>query len=268
MTTDDEVLRLFERADPALTDDTTPARDAAGYLDALRTRSSTVDYLDAEPTLPNPPTNRPRWLAAAAAAATVAVIVGGLVLAARGDDVTGVPSDTGPMTEPPSDTGPLTEQPAVTEGPETTPPPPPADELRPVEDTGARVGFIGLPPEGVNPTTPQDGEIIVQVRSCHEPTGRAHRARQIAAARRAHRPRRRTADLAEVRGSPRGCELAVDGSPRTASHTRGRRTHAVRSGHRGAARAKSSTLRARRLLRRSRRRDVRFRSGRRAGTAR
>ena len=141
MTTDDEVLRLFERADPALTDDTTPAIDAAGYLDALRTRSSTVDYLDAEPTLTNPPTNRHRWLAAAAAAATVAVIVGGLVLAARDDDVTGVPSDTGPMTEPPSDTGPLTEQPPVTEGPVTTPHHPRPTSCAAVEDTGDEGGL-------------------------------------------------------------------------------------------------------------------------------
>ena len=102
MITDDEVLRLFERADPAQTDDAAPAIDAAGYLDALRTRSSTVDYIDTEPTPTEPPTNRHRWLAAAAAAATVAVIAGGLVLAARDDDETGVASDPGPV-----DTGPV-----------------------------------------------------------------------------------------------------------------------------------------------------------------
>ena len=42
MITDDEVMRLFERADPARVDDAAPVVDAAGYLDALRTRSSNV----------------------------------------------------------------------------------------------------------------------------------------------------------------------------------------------------------------------------------
>ena len=93
MITDDEVLRLFERADPAQTDDAAPAIDAAGYLDALRTRSSNVNYIDTEPTPTEPPTNRHRWLAAAAAA-TVAIIAGGLVLAARDDDESGAASDT------------------------------------------------------------------------------------------------------------------------------------------------------------------------------
>ena len=96
MITDDEVLRLFERADPALTDDAAPAIDAAGYLDALRTRSSTVDYIETEPTPTEPPTSRHRWLVAAAAAATVAVIAGGLVLASRDDDERVVDGEPGP----------------------------------------------------------------------------------------------------------------------------------------------------------------------------
>ena len=97
-----------------------PAIDAAGYLEALRTRSSNVDYIDTEPTPTEPPTNRHRWLAAAAAAATVAVIAGGLVLAARDDDETGV------VTAP----RPAAEQPPVTEGPVTTPPPSTRPPLR------------------------------------------------------------------------------------------------------------------------------------------
>jgi hypothetical protein len=40
--TDDEVMRLFERADPARLDDSAPVIDAAGYLDTLRTRSIDV----------------------------------------------------------------------------------------------------------------------------------------------------------------------------------------------------------------------------------
>lgn len=42
MITDDEVMRLFERADPARVDHAAPVIDAAGHLDALRTRSIEV----------------------------------------------------------------------------------------------------------------------------------------------------------------------------------------------------------------------------------
>ena len=154
MITDDEVLRLFERADPALTDDAAPAIDAAGYLDALRTRSSDVNYIDAEPTLTEPPTNRHRWLSAAAAAATVAVIAGGLVLAARDDDETERRVRPGPATERPGT--PVTTPPAWA----TTPA---------VEDAGTRVGFVGLPPEGATPSTPEGGELVVSIRACGTP---------------------------------------------------------------------------------------------------
>ena len=85
MITEDEAMRLLKRADPARVDDATAYTDAAGYLAALRTRSTTVTVIDTEPT----PTRRPsphRWLIAAAAAVVVAVVVGGLVLATRDDD--------------------------------------------------------------------------------------------------------------------------------------------------------------------------------------
>ena len=39
MITDDEIMRLFELADPARDDDCARTVDAAGYLDALQTRS-------------------------------------------------------------------------------------------------------------------------------------------------------------------------------------------------------------------------------------
>jgi hypothetical protein len=83
--TEDEVMRLLERADPARSGHTVPVTDAAGYLAALRTRSTTVTLIDTEPT----PTRRPhrhRWPIIAAAAAVVAIVVGGLVLATRDDD--------------------------------------------------------------------------------------------------------------------------------------------------------------------------------------
>ena len=167
MITDDEVLRLFERADPAQTDDAAPAIDAAAYLATLRTRSSTVDYIDTEPTPTEPPTNRHRWLGAAAAAATVAVIVGGLVLAARDDDESGGASDAAEPGPFPVDTGPVTEHSPVTEQPVTTPP---AGATTPaVEDAGTRVGFVGLPPEGATPSTPEGGELVVWIWACGTP---------------------------------------------------------------------------------------------------
>ena len=98
MITEDEVMRLLERADPARRAVTAPAIDAAEYLDALRTRSSNVTLLNTEPSPTRPPHRR--WpIIAAAAAAVVAVVVGGLVLAARDDDEPQIPA--GPSTVAP-----------------------------------------------------------------------------------------------------------------------------------------------------------------------
>ena len=151
MTTENEAMRLLKRADPAPADDAAPAIDAAGYLDALRTRSSNVAYIDAEPTPTEPPTHRHRWLAAAAAAAPW-------------------PSSLAGSCSPPETTtrrgarptpGPVTEQPAVTEGPVTTPP---ALATTPaVDDAGTRVGFIGLPPDGATPSSPEGEELVVEI---------------------------------------------------------------------------------------------------------
>jgi D-alanyl-D-alanine carboxypeptidase len=83
--------------------------EAAGYLDALRTRSSNVTLVDTEPTSTRPP--RRRWPIVTAAAAVVAVVVGGLVLAIR-DDPGGnhdpatpgtIVADTPPTTLDPQD---------------------------------------------------------------------------------------------------------------------------------------------------------------------
>jgi hypothetical protein len=158
VTSEDEVMRLLRRADPERGRAEVPSVDGSEYLAALRARSSDVDYMVPEPTLAEPPTNGHRWLLAAAA--TVAVIAGGLVLAARDDDETGVGSNPPPVTEG-----------AVEEGPVTTPPAPPAGEVAASEDAAARVGFIGLPPEGATPSTPQGGEVVVSIRACHTPTG-------------------------------------------------------------------------------------------------
>jgi hypothetical protein len=97
MITDDEVMRLFERADPARFNDAMPVVDAADYLAALRTRSNNMTMIETAPT-PTEPTNRNRWPMIAAAAAVVLVVAGALVFATRDDDaepvVTAVPQTT------------------------------------------------------------------------------------------------------------------------------------------------------------------------------
>ncbi len=50
MITDDEVLQLFAQADPARASDIAPRVDAAGYLDALRTRSTDMTLVENPPT--------------------------------------------------------------------------------------------------------------------------------------------------------------------------------------------------------------------------
>jgi hypothetical protein len=82
---EDEATRLLKRADPARADDSAPFVDAAGYLAALRTRSTTVTLIDTQPN-PARPKHRHHWPIIAAAAAVVAIVVGGLVLATRDDD--------------------------------------------------------------------------------------------------------------------------------------------------------------------------------------
>ena len=174
-----------------------------------------MTYIDTEPTPTEPPTTHHRWLAAAAAAATVVVIAGGLVLASRDDDETGCGPNPGPV-----DTGVESEPAPATEVPATTPPPRPADELAAAEGPfETRQGFIGLPPEGATPAPRVDRRDAESWR--YAPIGDLQRDRPVVAARGALGPRRWTADLAEVRGSSRGCELAVDGSrPSSVSHPR------------------------------------------------
>jgi hypothetical protein len=70
--TDEEVMRLFERADPARVEDTAPDVDATGYLATLRTRSSNVTLIDTEPASTGPKTGHRRvYITIAAAAAVV-----------------------------------------------------------------------------------------------------------------------------------------------------------------------------------------------------
>ena len=92
MITDDEVMRLFERADPARDDDVASVIDVTGHLDALRTRSSYVKTVEITPTPTGPP-SRHRWRLMAAAAAAGVLIVGGALAVATRDDATGTVAD-------------------------------------------------------------------------------------------------------------------------------------------------------------------------------
>jgi hypothetical protein len=82
--TDEDVMRLFERADPARHDDVAPVMEATGYLDALQARSTYV--IDTETIRPpNRPASRRRWPIIAAAAAGVVIVAGVITLAVRDD---------------------------------------------------------------------------------------------------------------------------------------------------------------------------------------
>ena len=101
MITDDEVMRLFERADPARLNDVTPTIDAWGYLDALVTRSNDMTIIESETTTPTEPTKPPRWsMIALAAAAVVAIVGGGIVLASRDEPAQPVTNQPAAVTEP------------------------------------------------------------------------------------------------------------------------------------------------------------------------
>lgn len=81
MITEDEVMRLLERADPVRNSGAVPGTAAAGYVDAVRTRSMIVTLIDTEPRNTEPSR---RWpIIIATAATVVAIVVGALVLAAR-----------------------------------------------------------------------------------------------------------------------------------------------------------------------------------------
>ena len=103
MITDDDVMSLFEQADPAGTTDHHATPDATGYLAALRQRSNNVTYIHPTENLTANPAEepgRPRRVAMiAAAAAAVVLVVGALVVAARDDEG----GQEVPATVPPTD---------------------------------------------------------------------------------------------------------------------------------------------------------------------
>jgi hypothetical protein len=80
-----------------------PVADAAGYIDALRTRSSNMTIIEPTPTPTQPTKGRRRAIILAAAAAAV---VGAVVLASCDDDSTAPITNQAPATsQPPPTTG-------------------------------------------------------------------------------------------------------------------------------------------------------------------
>jgi hypothetical protein len=89
MISDDDVMSMFEQADPArLPDCADNSVDGAGYLAALRRRSTTValpEMSRAESSQTATPTTSSRWGWVGAAAAAAMVVGGGVMLLARDD---------------------------------------------------------------------------------------------------------------------------------------------------------------------------------------
>src|SRR5262245_12385178 len=86
VTTEDEVMRLLERADPVRERGAAPAVDSASYLDALRTRSN-VTTIETTPTPTRRPSRHRRPILITAAAAVAAIVVGALALTTRDNEV-------------------------------------------------------------------------------------------------------------------------------------------------------------------------------------
>ena len=95
-----------------------------------------------------------------------------------------------------------------------------------------RVGFVGLPPAGAQPSTPQRGREFSTSGLCDwgEISGSWTRMGLT------HRLRRRSAGVEAGRRSCSGCEPVVDRLPRAAPHPRRRRADAVRTARQRGAR--------------------------------
>lgn len=103
MRTDDEIMRLFELADPAI-DDRVRSIDAAGYLASIQTRSNEMKLIETETASPRRP-RYGRWAVAIAAAAAVLLIVAGVVLLSPDDSEPASPSPA-PTTSSPTSVAP------------------------------------------------------------------------------------------------------------------------------------------------------------------
>jgi hypothetical protein len=104
MITDDEVMSLFARADPARADDTSPDVDVPGALDDLRMRGTQSTVVEITPT-DDVPTNGHHWRTITAAAAVAVALVAGALLFATGDNPTNPASSqisVAPSVAPPA----------------------------------------------------------------------------------------------------------------------------------------------------------------------
>lgn len=75
----------------------------------------------------------------------------------------------------PAPTGPTSPTPRPTAVRPTPPAPSPADVGATVSSDVTRVGFIGLPPKGAEPSTPETGELVLSFSGWPTPTGFLHR---------------------------------------------------------------------------------------------
>ena len=103
MITDDEVMSLFERADPARSYGPDSVIDVTGSLNALGARSSNVTIIETTPTATDVARRQRPRVSPWAAAAVALVIVGGLSLIARSNGAAPMTDQT-PAAIDPADT--------------------------------------------------------------------------------------------------------------------------------------------------------------------
>jgi hypothetical protein len=111
--------------------------------------SATVALLDSERT-PTQPEGRHRWPIIAVAAALVAITVVGLVLVVGDDQTTKVPAD----------------QPAPTSVAQVTEESLQLWDPRVRESAALRIGFVGVPPVGARSSTPERGNLVLEIGPC------------------------------------------------------------------------------------------------------
>lgn len=100
MKTDDEIMRVFELADPAR-NDSTRRTDAAGYLASIQTRSNDMKLIDMEAAPEGAPRTN-KWVAIVTATAAAILLIVAAVTLAGGDDEPPAAPFTPPSTAAPT----------------------------------------------------------------------------------------------------------------------------------------------------------------------